>query len=194
MPTLATAIAGLQTKLLGASDEALLQRFFDDNPAYFLAIQGEPAGPAEARDEIHSLPPADWPFTKKWLIGAVDDEGRLVAFTNILSDLLAPGAWHIGLFIVATAWQGRGLAPALYRELEAWASASGAEWLRLGVVEGNTRAERFWAGRGFVSVRKRGGYRMGRRTNVVCTMFKPLSGGTLADYLALVERDRPEPA
>jgi hypothetical protein len=31
---------------------------------------------------------------------------------------------------------------------------------------------------------------MGRLTNNVRVMFKPLAGGSLAQYLALVERDR----
>jgi GNAT superfamily N-acetyltransferase len=188
LPT--TAVVGLTTVELGPADVPLLQRFFDENPAYFLAVQGEPAGPGEAHEEIHGVLPLEFPFTKKWLIGYVDEDGRLAAMANVISDLLAPGVWHIGLFIVATSRHGRGVAQTLLDELEAWARACGADWLRLGVVEGNTRAERFWASRGFIAVRRRGGYRMGRRTNVVCTMFKPLTGGTLAQYLELVERDR----
>ena len=188
-----TAVDGLATMELGLADAPLLQRFFDENPAYFLAVQGEPAGPAEAHEEIASLPPPGWPYTKKWLVGYVDADGRLAAMAEVIADLLAPGVWHIGLFIVATQRHGRGDARALHGELEAWARANGADWLRLGVVEGNTRAERFWASRAFTRVRIRGGYRMGPRTNVICTMVKPLGGGTLAQYLELVERDRPDP-
>jgi len=192
LPT--TAVDGLASVALGLDDAPRLQRFFDDNPAYFLAVQGEPAGPGEAREELVGLPPAGWAFTKKWVIGWVDADGRLAAMAEIITDLLAPGVWHIGLFIVATARHGRGEAQALAAELEGWARANGADWLRLGVVEGNVRAERFWASRGFVRVRTRGGWRMGSRTNVICTMVKPLDGGSLARYLELVERDRPDPA
>jgi len=157
-------------------------------------VQGEPAGPAEAHEELVGLPPTGWAFTKKWVIGYVDADGRLAAMAEVITDLLATGVWHIGLFIVATARHGGGEARALVAELEAWARASGADWLRLGVVEGNVRAERFWASRGFVPMRTRGGHRMGSRTNVICTMVKPLNGGSLARYLELVERDRPDPA
>ena len=192
LPT--TAVVGLTSVELGPFEVPLLQRFFDDNPAYFLAVQGEPAGPAEAHEEIHGVPPPEWPFTKKWLVGYVDEDGRLAAMANVISDLFAPGVWHIGLFIVASTRHGQGVAQALVDELEAWTRACGADWLRLGVVQGNTRAERFWISRGFTAVRLRGGYRMGLRTNIVCTMFKPLTGGTLAQYLALVERDRQDAA
>jgi hypothetical protein len=67
----------------------------------------------------------------------------------------------------------------------------GARWLRLGVVEGSTRAERFWLRCGFAQVRGRGPVTMGRKTNLLRVMAKPLAGGTIDEYLELVERDRP---
>ncbi len=188
LPT--TALPGLRVVGLGAQDEALLQAFFDANPAYFLAVKGEPAAPDEARQEIASEIPAGWPFSRRMLFGWVDDAGRLAAIGDVVIDLLAAGVWHIGLFIVENARHGGGDAAALYGELEDWARRSGAAWMRLGVVEGNDRAERFWTARGFAVLRSRGGYVMGSRTNVVRTMFKPLGGGSREDYLALVLRDR----
>jgi GNAT superfamily N-acetyltransferase len=185
-------IAGLRTVELGPADAPLLQRFFDSNPAYFVAVHGEPAGPQEAHEEIHGELPAGWPFTKKWLVGYLDDSAGLVALANVVSDLLAPRVWHIGLFIVASERHGSGAAQALYSGLEAWAVGHGAQWFRLGVVQGNGRAERFWESMGFVETRTRSSITMGRRVNSLRVMFKPLAGGTLSDYLALVERDRPE--
>jgi hypothetical protein len=40
-------------------------------------------------------------------------------------------------------------------------------------------------------VRERGPLAMGKKSNLLRVMVKPLAGGALADYLALVERDRP---
>jgi hypothetical protein len=79
----------------------------------------------------------------------------------------------------------------LYRGLESWAASNGASWLRLGVVHGNVRAERFWERLGFIQTRTRA-VPMGRLTNTVRVMVKPLAGGTLEHYLSLVQRDRPE--
>ncbi len=76
--------------------------------------------------------------------------------------------------------------------LERWMADQGAQWLRLGVVQGSARAERFWLRCGYVQVRERGPMAMGRKTNLLRVMAKPLAGGTIAEYLALVERDRPE--
>lgn len=170
-----------------------LQRFFEANPPYFLAVNGEPAGPGEAHEEIHGELPSGWSFTKKWLVGYVDGAGSLVAMANVITDLLAPGVWHIGLFIVATSRHGNGDAQALYHGLEGWAMHNGAEWLRLGVVHGNLRAERFWESLGFVQTRTRTGVAMGRLSQTLRVMVKPLLGAGLEHYLSLVPRDRPEP-
>ena len=48
----ASPIPSLQTLELRSAQAPLLQRFFDDNPAYFLATSGEAAGPNEAIEEM----------------------------------------------------------------------------------------------------------------------------------------------
>lgn len=183
---------GLRAIEIGPDELPGLQRLFDANPDYFLAVNGEIAGPDEAREEVEGSLPAGWPFTRKWVLGLIDSGGKMVAMLNVVSDLLAPGVWHIGLFMVDTASRGGGLAQALLGRLERWALAGGAAWLRLGVVAGNARAERFWERAGFVDVRRREGVAMGRKVNAVRVMAKPLRGGNLPDYLARVPRDRPE--
>ena len=183
---------GLQAIEIGADEVPRLQRFFDANPDYFLAVNGEIAGADEAREEVEGRLPAGWSFTRKWVLGLVDRYGALLAMMYVVSDLLAPGVWHIGLFMVDGAARGSGLARSLFDRVERWAIAGGAAWLRLGVVAGNARAERFWSSAGFVEVRRREGVAMGAKVNTVRVMVKPLAGGTLADYLARVARDRPD--
>lgn len=184
-------IEGLRTVELTIERAALLQTFFDENPAYFLATSGEPAGPREAVDEIAGEVPADMPFTRKWVVGYLDADGSLVAMANVIAGLLAASIHHIGTFIVATRLHGTGQTQLLYRGLERWAVADGAAWLRLGVVKGHVRAERFWASRNFVPVRERPGIAMGRRVVTIRNMVKPQADGSLAEYFALVPRDRP---
>ncbi len=193
-PTVLFATARFRAIELGAGDAPDLQRFFEGNPEYFLAVGGRGPAPSEANDEVHGALPEGFSFTRKWIIGFVDETGALIGMANVVSDLLAKGVWHIGLFIVATRLHGTGIAQVFYEHLERWAHGLGARWLRLGVVEGNARAERFWERRAFAEVRKRHGMEMGERTNTVRVMAKALDGGTLSEYLALVARDRPEPS
>ncbi len=176
---------------LGSADVPRLQRFFDDNPEYFLTITGEPPTPQEADEEINDTLPDGWPHTKKWALGFIDERDTTVGTASVVSDLLAPGVWHIGLFMIATRLRGSGAAVLLCDGLDVWMHGQGAHWLRLGVVRGNVRAERFWERRGFVDLRERQ-VPMGGRMNTVRVMLKPPAGGAIEDYLARVPRDRPD--
>ena len=121
----------------------------------------------------------------------IETKKTIAAMANVVQDLLAPKVWHIGFFIVESTRQGNGDAQAIFQGLETWAQSHGAHWLRLGVVLGNTRAESFWKSMGFIETTQRLGVEMGQRINTIRVMFKPLCGGTVDQYLALVERDRP---
>src|SRR5882672_9343719 len=175
---------------MSVADIPALQRFYESNPEYHLIVGGQAPGPNEARDEFASLPPAEWPFEKRWMRAFVDGDDSMAGMASVISDLFAEGIWHIGLFVVATSLHGRGTAYVLYDQLESWMRENGARWLRLGVVEGNARAERFWEKSGYVDVRKRQGVKIGKLVCTLRVMAKPLTNGDLSDYLAVVARDR----
>ena len=176
---------------LQASDEDLLQRFYERNPLYFEQVNGAPPRPDEAREEIRDLPPDGWSFSAKRLLGYADDSGELVAMASLVSDLMAPRVWLVGLFIVATSLHGSSAAREIYAELERWMLGNGARWLPTTTPNRTHRAERFWERQGFTEVRRRDGLTMGQRVNELRVMVKPLDGGQIADYLAMVPRDRP---
>ncbi len=131
------------------------------------------------------------PYDKVYVLGFFDSSGQMVAMASVLTDLLAPGVWHVSLFIVATALHGTGTAGLLYERLEEWAKDEGASWLRLGAVVGNLKAERFWEKVGYKEVR-RVTEQLGSMTNTVRVMVKPLGGLDVAKYLREVPRDRPK--
>lgn len=182
----------LRTIEITPEHEATLQRFFEANPEYYLFSNGEPAGPDEAHKEIHDDPPAKYTFARRWLVGWLDDAGEMAAMAHVVSDMLAPRVWHIGYFLVATSTYGTGLAQTLYASLERWMHGAGADWLRLGVIVGNMRAERFWAAQGYLETRVRHGLVYGRLTHSISVRVKPLEGGTVDQYLERVPRDRPD--
>lgn len=184
------SIGGLSVFEMTLSDAAELQRFFEENPAYFQNVLGHAPGPGDAHEELTEPLPDGWSYSEQIRLGWRDAGGRLVAMANVTSDLLASGVWQLGLFIVATARHGNGEAQMLYRELEAWMAANGAAWVRLGVVLGNARAERFWERQGFGDVRRRLDVVMGQRSNTLRVMAKPLTGQSIEAYLQLVARDR----
>lgn len=177
---------------LARADAPALQRLYEATPSYFRIALGEAPGPDAARETFERMPPPDMPFTRKRVIGLREGPGELAAVADVIEDLLAPRVWHVGLFLVAERLHGTGIALRAYDALESWMRSNGARWLRLGVVRGNDRAERFWRGRGYREVRRRSGVAMGRRVNELLVMVKAPPGARLAEYLALVPRDRPE--
>ena len=177
---------------LDASDIGALQRFFTANPEYFISVNGMPPRSDEAQREFDDGPPPGMPFEKRWMIGFVDDTQRLVGIASVLSNFLAEHVWHIGLFMIETAMHGTGKSSEIYLHLEDWMKLNGARWVRLGAVVGNLKAERFWEKLEYAEVRRRTGVQTGNLTSTIRVFVKALSGGTTAEYLSLVERDRPE--
>jgi GNAT superfamily N-acetyltransferase len=177
---------------LAPQDAPRLQRFYEANPEYFDIVHGEPARAAEATKTFASLPPAGWRFDRKWVLGFEDPPGEMIAMADVISGLFVPQVWHLGLFILDTKLHGSGLAEALCNGLEAWMRKGGARWSRLGVAERNARAGRFWERSGYVELRKREGVTLGHKTHTIRVMVKALDEGTREEYLALVERDRPD--
>ena len=219
MPGLLFSGGGLAARELPQAQLPLLQAYHDANPEYFLTINGRMPPPGFARQEFDERPPAHMPYSQRWFAGLWDmpavwevrevrearearevrneRQGRheheaLAGAIELLSDFMAPGVWHLGFFGVATRLHGSGAAPRVFDALCAWAEAQGAAWMRLGVVQGNARAERFWAHHGFVEVRLRHGVDTGGRLNTIRVMVRPLVRGRVEDYLQLVVRDRPE--
>ncbi|RKP52123.1 GNAT family N-acetyltransferase [Trinickia fusca] len=177
---------------LGHDDMSALQAFYVRNPEYFMAVEGEPPAADEARSTLEDGLPPEMPYRYIRTIGFVDMDGALTAMANVVADMFVPGVWLIGLFIVQTDRHGHGLAQASYRAMETWMRSEGAQWIRLGVVIGNARAERFWERVGYVEVRTREGLVMKSKTNDLRVMVKPLVEESIAAYLAKVPRDRPE--
>jgi GNAT superfamily N-acetyltransferase len=176
---------------LAEEDLPALQDFFVANPEYFQAVTGAPPRPDEAKQELEFRPPPTLPYDKVYVLGFLDPSGQMVAMASVVTDLLAPGVWHIGLFMIATALHGTGTAGLLYEPLEKWARDEGASWLRLDVVAGNRKAERFWEKTGYKDVQRLPG-QLGSMTHTMRVMVKPLRGGNIDQYLREVPRDRPK--
>lgn len=169
-----------------------LQAFFEANPEYFRTVYGRIAKPTEAHEQLHDLPPPEMPYADRWVLAFDDERGRMVAMGGVLADFLAEGVWHIGLFIVASDLHGTGIGRAVHDALASWMRARGARWIRLGVVVGNVKAERFWERMGYREVRRRLRVAFDDGPRDLRVMVKPLDGASLEGYLERVARDRPE--
>ncbi|HEY1091977.1 MAG TPA: GNAT family N-acetyltransferase [Burkholderiaceae bacterium] len=181
-----------EARTIELADLPALQAFFDANPAYHEFAYGEPPPANEAQREWQDRPPAGMPYESAQLIQFLGADVSMQAMASVVRGFFAPAVWHLGLFIVATSLHGSGRAQAIYAALERWMREQGAQWLRLGVIIGNARGEPFWLRQGFQELRQRGPADYGRRSHMLRVLMKPLNGGSVADYLALVARDRPD--
>lgn len=175
---------------VGEDDLPALQAFYERNPGYFQLVEGAAPGPLRAREDLYGLPPMSWPFTRKLVLAFRDRDGAIVGAAEMIAGLFSPGVWNVGFFIAADALHGTGVPRALYAHLEGWMRSQGAQWLRLGVVKGNGRAERFWERMGYADVARRRDYPQGSLRHELRVMAKPLAGGTPEEYRELVPRDR----
>jgi len=177
---------------LAESELPELQSFLEANPAYWRAVVGSATPAHAAREIFDDRPPPEWPSVATHQRIVRDEHGEIVAVASYVEGLFTPRVWHLGLFIVATRLHGTGSALALYRSLESLMRSGGAQWVRLGVVVGNSRAERFWEKAGFVEVRCRYDVEIEGVAHDLRVMVKTLGHGGIDEYLQLVARDRPD--
>ncbi len=109
------------------------------------------------------------------------DDGRLLGYF-----VAQPGVdeLHLLNLTVSPEHQGRGLGRALLEAVVGLTRAQPAARLLLEVREGNLRARRLYAGRGFVEVGRRRGYypaRGGREDAVVMSLTLAPAGGGAGD-------------
>lgn len=169
-----------------------LQQFFDDNPDYFRNAYGAEPQPGLAASEMDDAPPPELPFEQRWVVGLFSNAGDLCGMATLWRNFIAEQVWLISLFMIARDQYGSGLAQNFYLHLERWMLNREARWIRLGVIEGSTRAERFWAQHGYTEVRRRIDTSHCPASQNIRVLVKSLKNNPLNEYLKLIVRDQPE--
>jgi GNAT superfamily N-acetyltransferase len=182
-------------RVAGAQDRQSLAAFCCANAAYDLFLSGEIPNENDWVDDfLNDLPPAEfgWTATHKLIATRIAEPENVLAIIDVSQDMLAKGVGHIGLFQVAEALHGSGLAHRLYDALENWLALRGTDVIRLGVLEGNPRGLAFWTRHGYALTRRRVGTAPTGKTHISMVMFKPLKPLTLEAYQKRVPRDHPD--
>lgn len=177
------------------ADRPALAAFCRDNPEYDVFLTGEVPDEAEwVEDFMTDLPPAsfNWTATHKLIARRHQEPDTIAAILDVTEDMIDKGVGHIGLFQVATALHGTGLAHELYQGLEDWLASRGTDVLRLGVLDGNARGMAFWTRHGFLETRRRQGMAPNGKTHLSHVMYKSLKPLTLEAYRLRVPRDDPK--
>ncbi|MFT3816064.1 MAG: GNAT family N-acetyltransferase [Rubrivivax sp.] len=168
----------LERLTASAADVERLQQLFERAPRYAEATTGESVSAAAAREALEALPPGKLQ-EDKFVFGAFTDDDVLVGCADLIRGYPSPSVAYVGLLLVDERLENRGYGTEILKQIEAiavgWAVCIK---LRLGVVQANERALRFWSRQGFQATGE----------------VKPYAAGSVVSQIALFERKLPAPA
>ena len=113
-------------------------------------------------EDMRALPPHT-PRKNKFYLGFFDKKS-LVAILDLILDYPAEKMAFIGLFMMNTAYQNRGIGSAILREVLQHLQSLGYKEVRLGVDKGNPQSHAFWVKNGFVTTGEKQYLLMSRKT------------------------------
>jgi len=141
-------ISGFCAKPLTPNDSGILQRLYEKCPDYFEIVEGRPALPGAAAEDITACAPFK-NIKDKFLYGIFDGQNRLTGIFEGFKDYPQTGTWWIGLFMLAPEARGKNVGRAIIKKFEESAFAGSARKIKLGIVEDNAPAFAFWKKCGF---------------------------------------------
>ncbi|WP_202708876.1 GNAT family N-acetyltransferase [Sporosalibacterium faouarense] len=121
-------------------DKDKVMNLFRECKDFFVLTEG--VIPYDSDSFFYDLPPGK-NLEEKYLYG-VFDKNSLVAVIDMVSNYPEKGEWIIGLFLIHTKIRGIGLGREIHNLIKNFIISKGAEKLRIGVLEQNTNALKFW--------------------------------------------------
>ena len=138
------SIPTFTARALEDRDAAPLQSLFDEDPEYFLGMNGRAIPVAEIRA---ALPPGRAREVK--FVYVIERGHRIAGMIDLIRFYPEPTTWFLGFLFIAKAFRGAGLGRTTLHALYDHVRAQGGTALRLGVVEDNARARWLYASEGF---------------------------------------------
>jgi len=166
-------VAGRRVRRLGGADAPGLQRLFGRCGDYFDLLEGHPAGPESAREELRDGPPERVPHDL-FALGIDGGQGELAGYIGALRHHRRPNQWYLTFLLLDPAWRGRGVGSTAYWAFQHWIMTQGAQSLLLAVLAENERGRRFWQSLGFGSPRRYPARPIGLKHHVLIEYEKDL--------------------
>lgn len=136
-------------KLLSCDDEkniqALCERCFD----FSMLIEGRLPQKHAGREILFDLPP-NKELKDKYVFGVYAGNNYLIAVIDLIKDYKVHGEWTMGLMMIDPNNRGNGLGKKLHEYVKTWVYESQGKILKIGVVEENYRAYKFWREIGYM--------------------------------------------
>lgn len=109
-----------------------------------------------SKDDVSALftdLPPNKNFEDKFFLGIYKSD-KLIGIIDIVRDYPTISEWTIGLLLLEPEERGRGLGTVIHEALVKWSKSLGAKRFRIGVINDNDRAFKFWSNLGYAKVKE----------------------------------------
>lgn len=142
-----------QIKILTENDRTIIEKFFEKASDYAILERGFSNPQLETESFINDLPPAK-KLTDKFNYGIFDKNNNLVGVIDLIKDFPTKGEFMLGLLEFVPAVRHQGLGKAVHKILIEKVRDLGAKSLRIGVLEVNNSAIKFWKSLGYIKFKE----------------------------------------
>jgi RimJ/RimL family protein N-acetyltransferase len=119
--------------------QSLAERAFD----YFEMVYGEPP-PADFGATFAESAPVIQTPANLVALGIFEGRHNLIGLIHCAKDLPEAGTWYVGLMLIERTMRNKGIGRKAHQAFASFAKRSGAERLKLSVVDENTQGRKFW--------------------------------------------------
>ncbi|KGG80336.1 hypothetical protein Y919_06930 [Caloranaerobacter azorensis H53214] len=135
---------------------------------YFYLVEGRKADESSVKELFEDLPPGKH-IDDKNIFGVFYNE-KLIGIVDLVQDFPEKGEWIIGLMLLHPDERRKGLGKAIHDIIVDIANEQKAKKLRIGVVEQNEKALKYWKNIGYKEIKRTQPLKYGSKESIVIVM------------------------
>lgn len=143
---------GYKIEKLLKENDSIVAKLCEKCSDYYILSGGVFPSKEEIDSMFNDLPP-NKDLEDKFLLGVYKSD-ELVGMVDIIKDFPTIGEWTLGLMLIEPGERGSGLGKIIHKELIKWAKDLGAKTFRIGVIENNQKAFKFWSNLGYTKIKE----------------------------------------
>ena len=136
---------------------------------YFCIDQGSGPDRDEGRKILEILPPQKG-IRDKFVLGVYNTEKRLIGLIDIVKNYPTENEWMLGFLLIDPDERNKGLGKLLHNALIYWVRNEKGKKIRIGVLNENEKAFRFWSSLGYKLINKNKLQRKGKEDKEILVM------------------------
>lgn len=161
------------SRILDLEDKEIVYNLMQKCNDYFEMLNGYSVT-LEDVENIYSELPNTHNYQDKFLIGVFSENKDLIGIVDFLRDYPFRDSWCLGLMLLDPKFRSQGLGKKVYDDLEEWAVDLGAKVIRIGVLDQNKQAIKFWSILGFKEIETKEIKYGNFISNVIVMIRKPI--------------------